>query len=356
MQRGEETFTATWLCPTPRDRARMLDMEQRLAPVRHICFAAIAAGLVASGAWVGWWTLAPLVLALVGFVVLGRNLEEVARPEYRIACAWVLSQTIIAVSIALTGGPASPALPWLAIPTVTLPARFGPRGVVAGGTLTIVVLLAVTLGIDAGAVVADPVPTIMTLTLIVSVMALSVALMRSDLEHRSEAAIDPLTGMLNRGSLETRVIELEAQARRTPQPVALLVGDLDHFKAINDEHGHTVGDAVLAEVAERFRGELRAYDLAYRHGGEEFVVVLPGAAEHESAELAEALRRCIMLDPICGVDVTVSFGVSAWDGRGEFDFSALFDRADTALYAAKNAGRNRVARAGDSPSEGLRAA
>ena len=160
----------------------------------------------------------------------------------------------------------------------------------------------------------------MTLTLIVSVMALSVALMRSDLEHRSEAAIDPLTGMLNRGSLETRVVELEAQARRTPQPVALLVGDIDHFKTINDEHGHAVGDSVLAEVAERFRGELRAYDLAYRHGGEEFVVLLPGAAEHESAELAESLRRCIALDPICGVAVTVSFGVSAWDGRGEFSF------------------------------------
>ena len=335
----------------------MLDMERRLGPVRHLCFAAIAAGLIASGAWMGWWTLVPLALALVGFVVLARDLEARERPEYRIACAWVLSQTIIAVSIALTGGPASPALPWLAIPTVTLPARFGPRGVVAGGTLTILVLLAVTVGIDAGEVIANPVPTIMTLTLIVSVMALSVALMRSDLDHRSEAAIDPLTGMLNRGSLETRVLELQAQARRTPQPVALLVGDLDGFKAINDEHGHAVGDAVLAEVAERFRGELRAYDLAYRHGGEEFVVLLPGAAERESAELAEALRRCVTLDPICGVDVTVSFGVAAWDGRGEFDFSALFKRADQALYSAKNAGRNRVMCAGgDDAAETLRAA
>ena len=154
-----------------------------------------------------------------------------------------------------------------------------------------------------------------------------------------------------------QVHELEQQSAITGEPVALVVGDIDHFKAVNDEHGHTVGDAVLAEVAERFRGELRAYDLAYRHGGEEFVVVLPGAAEHEAAELAEALRRSITLDPICGVDVTVSFGVSAWDGRGEFDFSALFDRADSALYTAKNAGRNRVVRAGDGDAdERLRAA
>ena len=304
-----------------------------------------------SGPWFGWWTLAPLALAAIGFVVLGRGIENVARPEYRLALAWVLSQTLIAASIALTGGPDSPALPWLAIPTVTLPARFGVRGVLAGGGLTIAILLLVTVGIDAPAVLAEPVPTIMTLTLIVSVMALSVALMRSDLEHRSEAAIDQLTGMLNRGALDARVAELEAQARRTPQPVALLIADLDRFKAINDEHGHAVGDAVLAEVAERFRGELRAYDLAYRLGGEEFLVLLPGAGEREAAELAESLRRCVAIDPVADVDVTVSFGVGAWDGHGTFDFGELFDRTDRALYRAKQDGRDRVVRAGGEPAD-----
>lgn len=325
----------------------MLDMETRLAPVRHLCLGAIAITLLAAGPWVGWWTLLPLAISAVGFLVLGRGLADAVRPEYRIASAWVLSQALIAASIALTGGPGSPALAWLAIPTVTLPARFGTRGVLAGGGLTIAALLCVTFGIDAAAVIADPVPTLMALTLVVSVMALSIALMRSDLEHRSEAAIDPLTGMLNRGALETRVAELEAQARRTPQPVALLIGDLDHFKAINDERGHTVGDTVLAEVAERFRGELRAYDLAYRLGGEEFLVLLPGAGERETAELAESLRRCLAIDPIRGLRVTASFGISAWDGRGEFDFRALFDEADRALYRAKQDGRDRVARAGE---------
>ena len=352
-----DAFQPTWLCRTPRERERMLDMERRLAPVRHLCFGAIAIALIASGAWVGWWTLAPLALAAIGFIVLGRGIDVAERPEYRLALAWVLSQALIAASIALTGGPDSPALPWLAIPTVTLPARFGVRGVLAGGCVTIGILLLVTVGIDASAVIADPVPTLMTLTLIVSVMALSVALMRSDLEHRSEAAIDPLTGMLNRGALDTRVAELEAQARRTPQPVALLVGDLDHFKAINDERGHAVGDAVLAEVAERFRGELRAYDLAYRLGGEEFLVLLPGAGARESAELAESLRRCVGIDAIRGVDVTVSFGVSAWDGRGTFAFCELFDRADRALYRAKQDGRDRVVCSAEEPeAPALRAA
>ncbi len=336
----------------------MIDMERRLAPVRHLCFAAMAVALVASGPWFGWWTLAPLALAAIGFFVLGRGIEDATKPEYRLALAWVLSQALIAASIALTGGPDSPALPWLAIPTITLPARFGVRGVLAGSGLTIGILLLVTVGIDAAAVIDYPVPTIMTLTLIVSVTALSVALLRSDLEHRSEAAIDQLTGMLNRGALDARVAELEAQARRTPQPVALIVADLDRFKAINDEFGHTVGDAVLAEVAERFRGELRAYDLAYRLGGEEFLVLLPGAGEREAAELAEALRRCVAIDPIRDVDVTVSFGVGAWDGRGDFDFRELFDHVDRALYRAKQDGRDRVACAGDdaSPAAELRAA
>jgi diguanylate cyclase (GGDEF)-like protein len=353
-----DAFQPTWLCRTPRERARMIDMERRLAPVRHLCFAAMAVALVASGPWFGWWTLAPLALAAIGFVVLGRGIEDAARPEYRLALAWVLSQSLIAASIALTGGPDSPALAWLAIPTITLPARFGVRGVLAGSGLTIGILLLVTVGIDAAAVLDYPVPTIMTLTLIVSVTALSVALMRSDLEHRSEAAIDQLTGMLNRGALDARVAELEAQARRTPQPVALIVADLDRFKTINDEFGHAVGDAVLAEVAERFRGELRAYDLAYRLGGEEFLVLLPGAGEREAAELAESLRRCVAIDPIRDVGVTVSFGVGAWDGRGDFDFRELFDRVDRALYRAKQDGRDRVVRAGNDapPAAELRAA
>lgn len=354
----ESAFQPTWLCRTPRERSRLLDMERRLEPVRHLCFTALAVSLIATGPWMGWWTLAPLALATIGFHVLGRGLEHAPFPEYRLATAWVLSQVMIAASIALTGGPDSPALAWLAIPAVTLPARFGTRGMITGGIVTAAFLLLVTVGIDARAVIDWPVSTITALALIFSVMALSLALLRSDLEHRSEAAIDPLTGMLNRGALDARVAELEAQARHTQQPVALLIGDLDEFKAINDEHGHAVGDLVLAEVAERFRGELRAYDLAYRLGGEEFLVLLPGAGEGAAADLADALRGRVALDPIGEVRVTVSFGVSAWDGHGEFRFRELFQAADGALYEAKEAGRDRVVRAGDeSPAEtSLRAA
>ena len=125
----------------------MLDMETRLAPVRHLCLGAIAITLLAAGPWVGWWTLLPLAISAVGFLVLGRGLADAVRPEYRIASAWVLSQALIAASIALTGGPGSPALAWLAIPTVTLPARFGTRGVLAGGGLTIAALATAELNV-----------------------------------------------------------------------------------------------------------------------------------------------------------------------------------------------------------------
>ena len=106
--------------------------------------------------------------------------------------------------------------------------------------------------------------------------------------------------MLNRNALQTRIAELAQQAAILREPVALIVGDLDNFKAINDGHGHAAGDAVLKDVAYRMRKALRAYDLAYRLGGEEFLIVLPGADGRQAAEVAEALRGAIGGDPIAG--------------------------------------------------------
>src|SRR5206468_12115307 len=122
---------------------------------------------------------------------------------------------------------------------------------------------------------------------IVAVALRSTALLSSDLEHRSEAVVDPLTGMLNRNALMTRVAELAQQSAITREPVSLIVGDLDRFKLINDGHGHAAGDAVLKDVAYTMRKQLRAYDLAYRLGGEEFLVVLPGASPEHAAIVAD---------------------------------------------------------------------
>src|SRR5439155_1439688 len=176
MPASAGTYVPSWLCPEPGDRARVVDMERRLRPVRTFAFGGLAVALVAGGHWVGWWTLLPLALAAAGFLFVGRRVDERARPEDAIALAWCLSVILIAGSIALSGGPTSPGLPWLAIPIVTLPARFRMRGVIAGFGLTTVALLVVSLGVNFGAVADNPSAVIFTFALIVAVTSLSVAL------------------------------------------------------------------------------------------------------------------------------------------------------------------------------------
>jgi diguanylate cyclase (GGDEF)-like protein len=331
----------SWLCPNPGDRERLLDMEQRLQGVRTAAFGILTAAILISAPWMGWWLVAPVVACALAFGVASRWLPASARPEYLIAFVWVASQLTIAACASLTGGADSPGLAWLVVPVITLPVRFGTRGVAAGVTLTIALLLAVTLGLDFQSTVDGPERFLFPLAAIAAVALMSTALLRSDLEHRSEAVVDPLTGMLNRNALVTRVAELAQQSAITKEPVALIVGDLDRFKLINDGHGHAAGDAALKDVAYRIRKRLRAYDLAYRLGGEEFLVVLPGATPEHAAMVAEDLRAAIEGQPVAGLHVTMSLGV-AGSVPGAFDYESVFTEADLALYEAKHAGRNCV--------------
>jgi diguanylate cyclase (GGDEF)-like protein len=347
---SDRTSETSWLCDEG-DRERLVDMEARLKPVRLAAMGLLAVALIACGPWVGWWTLIPLVVAAAGFAVMDRDLGSSPRPEYRMAAAWVLSQLAIAVSAAVTGGPKSVVLAWLAIPVVTLAARFSGRGVAVGVTLTALLMLGTAIGVDPAYIWHHPQSVIFPLALLGAVATLSIALMRSDLQHRSAAIIDPLTSMLNRGALATRVAELAQQALVVNQPIGLVVGDLDRFKAINDTHGHAAGDAVLRDVAYRMRKQLRAFDLAYRLGGEEFLVVLPGANADQAAAVAEDLREAVASAPVAGLAVTMSFGVSA-AAAGAFDYDTVFEQADLALYEAKHAGRDcvRVRGTGEEPA------
>jgi diguanylate cyclase (GGDEF)-like protein len=318
-------------------------MEERLKPYRRLSFVTLAIALVLGAPWIGWWTLVPLAAAAVGFQLVDARLARTSRPELGIVAAWLLTQFAIAGSIALTGGPESAAVSWLAIPLVTLPARFNGHAVRLGVLVTAALMIVVTLGVDPGYVIGNPPSLVGPIALLIAVALLSSALMKSDLEHRSSSVIDPLTGMLNRNALETRVDELSQQAGILREPVALVVGDLDRFKAVNDGHGHAAGDAVLKDVAYRMRKALRAYDLAYRLGGEEFLVVLPGADAEKAEQVAETLRAAIAGERVAGLPVTMSFGVSA-SRPGEFDYDAIFAQADLALYRSKQDGRNLVRR------------
>ena len=158
------------------------------------------------------------------------------------------------------------------------------------------------------------------------------------------AITDPLTGAFNRRQMESRLAESIAVARRGGRPVSALLIDIDHFKRINDERGHEAGDDVLKGLVLLVKERSREIDLMFRMGGEEFVLLLPATAEPEAARLAEELRASIAEAPLlAGRPVTVSIGVA--ELRADDDRESWIKRADEALYAAKNAGRNRVARA-----------
>jgi diguanylate cyclase (GGDEF)-like protein len=331
----------SWLCPGPGDRERMLDMDRRIKPVRILTIGMLGLAALAMSPWLGLWTIVPLFVAALGFAAGERLAGGTDRPEYVLFASWVFSEVVIAATI-LASGLDSRLLPWLAIPVITLSSRFSTRGVIAGVVVALALCLGVTFGVDAQAVIDYPPMVIASAAVIIAVGILSTALMRSDFEHRDEAVIDQLTGLLNRHALARRAMELEQQSEMTGEPVGIVIGDLDHFKDVNDALGHAVGDAVLADVAYTIRKQLRAFDLAYRLGGEEFLVLIPGADAAQTAALAERLRAAIDEQDYAGSEVTMTFGVSATGGGEPFDYETHFERADAALYEAKRAGRNRV--------------
>jgi diguanylate cyclase (GGDEF)-like protein/hemerythrin-like metal-binding protein len=160
-------------------------------------------------------------------------------------------------------------------------------------------------------------------------------------ELENVSATDPLTGAWNRSELE-RMVNVEAsRAVRSGQPVTLLLLDIDHFKRVNDTHGHLTGDAVLKEFVGRVRERMRDTDSLFRWGGEEFVVLATSVGCRGGAVLAESLRRCIAAMPFSEVGrITASLGVAEYAAGESAD--RWLQRTDRALYAAKTAGRNRI--------------
>ncbi len=192
------------------------------------------------------------------------------------------------------------------------------------------------------------------------------ALRRSDEQSYRLAATDPLTGLYNRRYAEAYLGDLMMRGEENHDGFALMIVDLDHFKSINDRHGHITGDHVLREVAHRLRDNVRACDLVARYGGEEFLVILPDTDHRQAAITAERLRQAVAKVRVRSdkgetVEVTASIGVAtgtvpmqmqvAAARNGTFDLaeprtppalSRVFEAADAALYHAKDSGRNRV--------------
>lgn len=165
------------------------------------------------------------------------------------------------------------------------------------------------------------------------------------------AVTDPLTGLFNRRYVEPHLARLAEQSRNSGRELAVMMIDIDHFKSVNDAHGHAAGDKVLIELSERLRENLRAIDLVARMGGEEFLVAMPGTSVTDARLAADRLRALVNTTPFSlgdglpAIKVTVSVGLAL---SGQFSpenaaINKICDQADKALYAAKSAGRDQVA-------------
>ena len=336
-----------WLCPTEGHRARMLDMSPRVARARTIAAVAVGIAMLATIGRLGWWTFALFAVALANLGTVEWRIARARRPERVVASSVLLTMALTGAAAAGTGGATSPVLVLIVIPVAMAAARF--RAQVVWAAALVAAMVAIVVSIIGGAQHAanHPLTLISVFVLLVAVTAATTALMDAELQFRVESVFDPLTGLLNRSGLEARFLEVSSQARLMERPVCLIICDLDDFKRVNDEHGHERGDAVLRDVSYEMRRSLRSFELLYRLGGEEFLVLLPGSDLPAGLEIAHRMRTAIEDGHPGGLPVTASFGVSVAIGKN-INFAPLFRSADDALYQAKRGGRNLVI-AADSP-------
>jgi len=334
----------SWLCPTEMDRARLVDMDARVRGARRVQGLTLCVVALLATPWAGWW-LGVLVLSGGGvLVVLERAMPTARQPHRLSATAIAALDVVLAAAAAGTGGARSPLAGWLLVPTVMFAARFRPRVVVAGVVATGVLAgtaFAIAAALPAAAPLPLPVACAAWGATLVGVVAAVLALLSAELHSRDDAVVDPLTGLYNRAALVGRFAQAAEQALVLRGWLGIVMCDLDHFKAVNDTYGHDTGDEVLRAVAAQMRTTLRSFDMVYRFGGEEFLVLLPGQDLVAATAIAERLRAAVEQLPFDGFAVTLSAGVSSGSGNG-LEFDRLLHVADQALYRAKSQGRNRV--------------
>jgi diguanylate cyclase (GGDEF)-like protein len=341
------------LCRSDVERSRLLDMSRRLDVAnRRVSVLWAVFGFFAVPIY-GPLTLVPLMVACVVTLLALHLASHSRRPEVPLIAAWTAVTLCIAGAMVLShqgpdlplaahGGGRFYLLMVFMLPVFAASVTYPVRVVAVGTGLTVVLMVALAFAIDSQLVLSIPATLVMPVVLVISIAMLGVVSAAADAASRTTAVVDQLTGVLNRTALEARVVELAHQVTAAGSRVAVLVGDLDGFKAINDEHGHAVGDKVLREVATRLQDALDGGETVYRFGGEEFIVLLPGLDARAASTVAERLRTEISRRPIEGLRLTISFGVTASIAGEPFDYRAAFGYADAALYDAKDAGRDRV--------------
>lgn len=323
----------SWLCPTERDRSRVIDANDRVRMIRKVGSGAVGAALVISAPWLGWSMLILFALSVLNFINVDLRLRTSPHPERVSVCAILITLVLIATGVVLTGGPHSPALPWLVLPAGMVAARFRPQVVIAGLVLTVLVIVAATLGVDPRATIHDPVPVITTLALLVAVVSIVWALETAELHNRDEAILDPLTSLANRRQLSEDLAAVWSDA--TPErPVRLLMFDLDGFKAYNDTFGHPGGDLLLSRLSRAFKDAVGSYGRAYRLGGDEFCALLWGDCGEDM------VKSCLsaLSEEGEGFSITSSYGSVMLPNETD-DPDLALQLVDQRMYAYKDSSR-----------------
>jgi diguanylate cyclase (GGDEF)-like protein len=326
-------------------------VKPAIEPLRALANLCIVASLVAlqRGVWAffacaGPWRWHALVMmATTTVTVLGL---DPAHGAWRVAIiSGALSALCLSVGWDLQReARARMELRWgavLAVPLLLGGLVFGlraARAVVSPGTIVAEVTADSSLNVSAAF-------AYLVIALVFQLTLVALVVTRGVVELRRHSRHDALTGLLTRRAAQQALEDEVQRSRRLGEPFSLLMIDADHFKAINDAQGHAAGDRALQHLGTLLAAQMRDIDRVGRWGGEEFVVLLPGATLPQAQEVAERLReRCQALPPRWQDEVlplTLSIGVAQWAGPGD-ELAALLERADAALYRAKAAGRNRV--------------
>lgn len=324
-----------------RDRHRAQQVEHAMNRARAISAVAILAVVPLFLAGRGWWPIVAVGIWLGWSAVASLQARRSAYPELWLLSLTIVTQTVFAIAAYASGGPTSPVLAWFILPLVTAPARYTNRVVAVSSTFALLCLGFASLGHGLAPFLAAPQLPAVVLSAGIGSLAYCLAMRTTENDQRAAALFDPLTGLGNRAALRAAFEEHRARCAAHGASIGLLVADLDHFKVINDAYGHETGDVVLARVARTLRSAAGEGASAFRLGGEEFVVLLPGASAARVHEAAEALRCAVrQVDP-AEVPVTISIG-GASASAAETDQVELFRMADAALYDAKRRGRDRV--------------
>jgi diguanylate cyclase (GGDEF)-like protein len=286
------------------------------------------------------FALVPVVFVLVLFVALVAVGPRLSRRG--LALVGPIGVALIAYALATSPGPGDGAILY-ALPVLWTTIFFGRRGAVAIVACVGVGEAVALLLLPAASAYPGRWVDVMVSTTAIAVVA-HVLECRSDLlleRLRGEARTDPLTSLLNRRGFDELATRELAHAGRDGRPIALAIFDIDHFKQINDEHGHVVGDRALVHIARLLAGESRGIDVAARLGGEEFAVLMPGSDRAGGEAFAERVRHALAAyaDPTLP-EVRVSAGITATDEP--IDVETMLERVDCALYAAKRSGRDRT--------------